>query len=198
MLLRSSSALVRSARPVAVAGAGRPAGFTLIELILVMSMLAIVLAVAAPSLSRFFRGRTLDSEAKRFLALTRYGQSRAVSEGLPMVLWIDAKQGRYGLQADSSYLEEDTRNQEFALGEDVQVEVQEPVVSFSLQPVFKGSPGVTAKLPKIRFLPDGYPDERSPRLVVFKQGEDGEIWIGQSANAWTYEIETNHVEIARR
>jgi hypothetical protein len=64
--------------------------------------------------------------------------------------------------------------------------------------VFKGSPGFTAKLPKIRFLPDGYPDERSPRLVIFKQGDDGEIWIGQSANAWTYEIETNHVQTARR
>jgi prepilin-type N-terminal cleavage/methylation domain-containing protein len=81
--------------------------FTLIELILVMTLLVIVLGVSAPSLSRFFRGRTLDSETKRFLALTRYGQSRAVSEGVPVVLWIDSKQGEYGLQADASYVEED-------------------------------------------------------------------------------------------
>ncbi len=62
--------------------------FTLIELILVMAMLAIVISVALPSLKGFFRGRNLDSEARRFLSLTRYGQSRAVSEGVPMVLWI--------------------------------------------------------------------------------------------------------------
>src|SRR5207249_2115896 len=55
--------------------------FTLIELILVMALLAIVLAVSAPALSTFFQGRTLDSEVRRFLSLTRYGQSRAVSEG---------------------------------------------------------------------------------------------------------------------
>src|SRR5689334_18148384 len=52
--------------------------FTLIELILVMALLAIVMAVSAPALSNFMRGRTLDSEARRFVSLTRYGQSRAV------------------------------------------------------------------------------------------------------------------------
>src|SRR5437667_3469223 len=60
--------------------------FTLIELILVMALLVIVMAVSAPALSNFFRGRTLDSEARCFMSLTRYGQSRAVSEGIPMVL----------------------------------------------------------------------------------------------------------------
>ena len=73
-------------------GAARPSNaFTLIELILVMAMLLIVLGIAFPSLKRFFRGRNLDSEARRFLSLTQYGQSRAVSEGFPMVLWIDAR-----------------------------------------------------------------------------------------------------------
>ena len=38
--------------------------FTLIELILVMALLVIVMAVSAPALSNFFRGRTLDSEAR--------------------------------------------------------------------------------------------------------------------------------------
>ena len=56
----------------------RSAGFTLIELILVMAMLLIVLSLTAPSLAVFFRGRALDSEARRFMTLTHYGQSRAV------------------------------------------------------------------------------------------------------------------------
>src|SRR5437763_109192 len=67
--------------------------FTLIELVLVMTILLIVFSVALPSLKGFFRGRNLDSEARRFLSLTRYGQSRAVSEGVSMVLWMDTRRG---------------------------------------------------------------------------------------------------------
>src|SRR5215831_89969 len=57
--------------------------FTLIELILVMAILTVAVAITAPALSNFFHGRSLDSEARRLLSLTRQGQSRAVSEGLP-------------------------------------------------------------------------------------------------------------------
>src|SRR5262245_50618644 len=88
---------IRSARPM------RRRAFTLIELILVMALLAIVLTVVGTSLGRFFRGRTLDSEARRLLSLTRYGQSRAVADGIPMVLWIDPDQHRYGLQAEYTF-----------------------------------------------------------------------------------------------
>src|ERR1035441_8861833 len=76
--------------------------FTLIELILVMALLTIVISLTAPKLSRFFHGRTLDSEARRLLALTRSGQSRAVSEGVPMDLWVDAELGMFGLEAEPS------------------------------------------------------------------------------------------------
>ena len=55
-------------------------GFTLIELILVMAIMLVVLAVASPALSNFFRGRTLDSEARKMLSMTRYGQERAVTQ----------------------------------------------------------------------------------------------------------------------
>src|SRR6266850_7624427 len=71
-------------------------GFTLIELILVMSLLIIAVGLSFPALQDFFRGRGLDSEARRFLSLVRYGQSRAVSEGIPMLLWVDAREGTYG------------------------------------------------------------------------------------------------------
>src|SRR5262245_32345834 len=83
--------------------------FTLIELILVMALLMIVAAVSFPSLRNFFQGRSLDSEARRFLSLTRYAQSRAISEGIPMVLWLDAREGTYGLQAETGYLDIDSK-----------------------------------------------------------------------------------------
>src|SRR5919112_30043 len=79
--------------------------FTLIELILVMAMLVIAIAVTFPSLQAFFRGRALESEGRRLLTLTRYAQSRAVSEGIPMTLWIDGHEGAYGLEAQNGYLD---------------------------------------------------------------------------------------------
>ena len=80
-----------------------------------MALLTIVISLTAPRLSRFFHGRTLDSEARRLLALTRSGQSRAVSEGLPMDLWVDPEQGSFGLEAEPSYETTDNNAVEFTL-----------------------------------------------------------------------------------
>src|SRR6266496_4510628 len=104
-------------------GCRRSQGFTLIELIVVMMLLAIVLAISAPSLSRFFRSRSLESEARRFMALTRHAQSRAVSEGVPMVLWVETKERWYGLNADKTFIENDPRAEQFNMDDTLQVEV---------------------------------------------------------------------------
>lgn len=177
-----------------LSGVGRP-GFTLIELILVMSILVIVLAVSSPSLSRFFRGRTLDSEAKRFLALTRYGQSRAVSEGVPAVLWIDAKLGAYGLKLDDSYVDQDTKELEYQVHTDLKVDVQQSAAAQKLGTVWKGRGGIGANLPKIRFTPDGFISLSSPEVVVFKQADQAEIWIAPDLNRVNYQIVTNQVQL---
>ena len=73
------------------------AAFTLIELIFVLALLAICATFVAASLGSFFRGRALNFEARRLLSLTHYGHTRAVSEGVPVVLWISAKDSTYGL-----------------------------------------------------------------------------------------------------
>src|ERR1700704_2983443 len=98
-MLRNESLTNRSPR---AARRGMRA-FTLIELILVMTILAIAVSFTAPALANFFRGRSIEYEARRLLALTRHGQSRAVSEGLPMELWVDSSKGAYGLEAEPSY-----------------------------------------------------------------------------------------------
>src|SRR5207248_10972163 len=109
--------------------------FTLIELVLVMTILLIVFSVALPSLKGFFRGRNLDSEARRFLSLTRYAQSRAVSEGVPMVLWIDTRRGAYGLQQQAGYTDGDSNAARFALSEELREEVQTPVGGMQPSPL---------------------------------------------------------------
>src|ERR1051325_1837454 len=84
--------------------AARPApGFTLVELILVMALLATLMALAAPSLSRSMRQRNLSQEATRFVALTESARDEAVSQGVPMVVWIDPVGGRFGMGPKTGY-----------------------------------------------------------------------------------------------
>jgi len=164
--------------------------FTLIELMLVMAMLIIVLAVAFPSLSNFFHGRDLDSEARRFFALTRYGQSRAISEGVPMILWIDAQQGLYGLEAQAGYTDDDSKAVEFEVDDELQMEVQLPAVTAQSGTVRKTVSGL-GNLPMIRFQPDGFIGEASPESISFHQTSDGAIWITQNSNRLSYAIQAH-------
>jgi type IV fimbrial biogenesis protein FimT len=164
--------------------------FTLIELILVMALLVIVLGVAFPSLKNFFHGRTLDSEARRFLSMTRYGQSRAVSEGVPMILWIDTKQGIYGLETAPGFSDEDAKAVQFALDKDLQVDVSTPTVATTTLGRMSENSGRAANFPTIRFSPDGFISESSPDRIVIREGTDYAVWIAQSPSRMNYEIQT--------
>ena len=145
-----------------------------------MAMLAIVIAVAAPSLSRFFKGRTLDSEARRFYSLTRYAQSRAASEGVPMNLWIDTANRTYGLEREPGYAEIDENAVSYEIAGDLEMEVENSLL--------RSTPSTTLRLPMIRFLPDGSISEQSVISVVFHQGEENALWITQARNGLNYEI----------
>src|ERR1035437_813169 len=175
-------------------------GFTLIELILVMALLTIVISLTAPKLSRFFRGRTRGWEARRLLALTRSGQSRAVSEGMPMDLWVDAQQGAFGLQAEASYDTSDPKAVDFTLDSGLQLEVVNktvaaPVNTVTMNQAQRASTAsvprvnlVHANLPTIRFLPDGSIGEASPQSLHLSSSDGGSLWLAQARDGVNYEI----------
>ena len=175
-----------------------PRGFTLIELILVMALLTIVISLTAPKLSRFFHGRTLDSEARRLLALTRSGQSRAVSEGMPMDLWVDAEQGKFGLEAEPSYETTDSKAVDFTLDGGLQLAVVAKTVvapAITMNRAQQASTAsvprvnlVHATLPTIRFLPDGSIAESSPQMLHLTSSDSGSLWLALSRDAASYEI----------
>jgi type II secretion system protein H len=181
-----------------------PRAFTLIELLLVMALLLIVLAVSFPSLRGFFRGRHLDHEARRFLSLTRYAQSRAVSEGYPMVLWIDAKQRAYGMQAQTGYLDEDDKSVEYEIHETLELEVTRPLLVRVTATQRNESASVAGSLPTIRFTPDGFYTDSSLERIVIRQGsetkdrDEDEVVIAKSENRLGYEIQTSNEQITRR
>lgn len=195
----------------------RPAGFTLIELILVMAMLVVVLALVAPSLGNFFRGRAVDSEARRFLSLTRYAESRAVSEGIPMLLWLNPEQRAYGLVAEFTYAPQDPRALEYAIDRDVRMEVttttatttarrlQDPMLP-ARQQALSVRFGRNASV--IRYQADGFISEGAPEVIGFgpepregqpaKPGPAAYTWVARTLDGLRYSIPTNQLAYARR
>lgn len=201
--------MLRSIQTFASAGKrGRSAAFTLVELVLVMSMLVVILALVAPSLGRFFKGRSLDSEARRLVTLTHYAQSRAVSEGIPMMLWISPDDHAYGLEAEYSYNNRDDRAVYYELNKDLEVEIERVA---PLQMDAQARQAQTSRFGRnatvMRFTPDGFISETSPQNLWLRQRQENrraqvapadEIWIGQTLDRLKYAIQTNELAIARR
>jgi Tfp pilus assembly protein FimT len=163
------------------------------ELILVMTVLTIAASITAPALANFFRGRSLDHEARRLLSLIRQGQSRAVSEGLPMDLWIDAQQGSYGLEAEPSYEVTDSKAVSFTLDREMQLQVSNLTstsgfLSPNLQNQNSTRKSSHPNLPSIRFLPDGSIAENSPQALQLTGSEGRSIWVALSRNGLGYEL----------
>ncbi|MHB8520841.1 MAG: prepilin-type N-terminal cleavage/methylation domain-containing protein [Limisphaerales bacterium] len=169
----------------------RSRGFTLIELILVMTLLLILFSVTLPSFKSFFHGRDVDSEARRFVALTRYGQSRAISEGLPMMLWVNRLEGTYGLRAQNGFAPDNGQSPMRQTDSSVTVDTITFKVADKLR--FEPAPDdlVRGPLASIRFAPDGSVDESSPRSVIIRQEDGEEVAIVQSENRLNYEISQN-------
>ena len=169
-----------------------------------MALLTIVISLTAPSLSRFFRGRTLDSEARRLLALTRSGQSRAVSEGIPMDLWVDLAQGAFGLEAEPSFDTSDSKAVEFTFDSGLKMEIVNkavlapmPTMNRSRQATTTGTASLPrvvlarSGLPTIRFLPDGSIGESSPQMLRLTSAEGSSLWLAQSRDGFSYEIRSS-------
>jgi type II secretion system protein H len=157
----------------------RRGAFTLIELIFVLALLVIITSIAVPRMSGFIRGRALDSESRQLMALMHAAQSRAVSEGMPMMLWIDASAGQYGLVAETSGKEGDAKAETLTLDGTLKIAA------------LNAGTGVSTTLgnrPAIRFLADGTVDEGSPQTVQLADQDGFGRWLVEAPNRTGYEI----------
>ena len=181
---------VMSAR---LAAGARTAGFTLIELILVLALLVIITSLAIPPMARFIRGRALDSEAERFLALAHAAQSRAVSEGQTVLLWVDAQQGAYGTVEETPATGGDPKAETLHLDTTLQIAVlaNGAATGATGRPAGQAA-GKTASpaknLPAIRFLADGTVDEDSALTLQLTDADGFRRLLVASANHTAYEI----------
>ena len=156
--------------------------FTLIELILVMILLLGAVALVTPKLAGFFNGRKVDSEARRILSLTRYGQNRAVAEGIPMVLWINSQAGSYGLRQENGYADSDPKQITYTVAEDVKISFDRGT---SKPPIGNQTTG-------IHFSPDGTVNTTtSVRGISVQEGKSPAQWVVPSSTWMVYEIRSN-------
>jgi prepilin-type N-terminal cleavage/methylation domain-containing protein len=86
-------------------------GFTLLELILVMVLLAVVAGIAAPSLRGFLHGRAEVNAASQMLALGQYARTQAIGAGQLYRLNVDALSGTYWLTIRRGQLDQDLSNE---------------------------------------------------------------------------------------
>jgi len=155
------------------------AAFTLIELILVLALLVIMTSLAVPPMAKFIRGRALDSEAMRLMALMHAAQSRAVSEGAPMMFWVDEKGGAYGVSAETSGQNGDAKAEQLTL---------DSVVAIAVANLGTGSPTTFNNLPAIKFMPDGTIDEDSPQTLVLTDADGFSRQLTETKARTGYEV----------
>lgn len=173
-------------RPRFRRGRRHAGGFTLVELIVVMVLLLIVASLVTPRMSSFFRGRALNHEARRLLSLIDYGQSRAVAEGLPVVLWIDVADAKYGLEIQPGYSVDDERAVDYETDPLVTIDIPGAETPVSEQD--DEQLGLPENRVFIRFTPDGFIDEGSVAKIILRLGDQAALEIGPTENRLRYEI----------
>ncbi|MEN6627042.1 MAG: hypothetical protein ABFD69_12525 [Candidatus Sumerlaeia bacterium] len=150
------------------------AGLTLIELILVMGLLATILAVASPSLGRFFAGRNMVEESRRVYALVRYGRNVAIERSVLAEVWFDPQTGRYGLTATASAGQANEQPIEWQLGEKLRFETDAPL----------DDQGRVV----IRYWPDGTLDEESPEMIGVREESGQGLDLFRRADGFGYDL----------
>ncbi|MBL9199381.1 MAG: GspH/FimT family pseudopilin [Opitutaceae bacterium] len=152
-----------------------------------MLLLAIAAMFVAPNMASFIRGRSLNFEARRMLSLTHHAQSRAVSEGQPVLLWFNPANSTYGIERLGGYASGEDRPLSFTA---------DPGVTFSAPTTETQTAseqndealGLPEGLPVIRFNPDGFFDEVSARRILLQQGTEHALELAQKDDLLGYEI----------
>jgi type II secretion system protein H len=151
------------------------AGFTLIELIVVMGLLAVAAAMAVPLLAGSSRQRTVNDEAARFIALVEYCRDEAVSQGVQMTVWIDPKGQALGVEPKTGYDGADERTREYQTN---------PEVTFQTDKIKKSGRTLIA----VECAPDGSLSSSSVESIRVVDRHDSAADIVRTLDGWGYEI----------
>ena len=146
-----------------------------------MALLVTLLALAVPSLSRSLRQRNLEQEASRLLALTEYGRDESAARGVPVTVWLNPDDGRFGAEVKKGFDADAMRPKEYTLnGADLRFDPPEGGIASSVQ----GHGFNVAE-----FAPDGTLDPASVATVrITDAARHSAISLAQTADGYGYQI----------
>jgi type II secretion system protein H len=149
--------------------------FTLVELVIVMSLLALVAALAVPLLSGSTRQRTLNDEAMRFLSLVEYCRNEAISQGVQMTVWIDPQGQNLGVEPRTGYDGADSRTREYRT---------HPDVTFQTDKIKKSGTTLIA----VECSPDGALSTTSVETIRLVDKHNSVVTVSRTLDGLGYEI----------
>jgi prepilin-type N-terminal cleavage/methylation domain-containing protein len=150
--------------------------FTLLELIIVMAVLTVMMAIAAPSLSSSLRAHNLEQAGAQLLALTEYGRDEAISQGIPMDVWLNPANGQYGVNAKAGFPGDATRDKRYTLATDLHFDTTAAAVPSGHQ------------LNAAEFEPDGTLDPSSNAVMRIVDRTGAGVSVTQTADGFGYEV----------
>jgi type II secretion system protein H len=149
----------------------RPSGFTLIELMLVLTIMAVMSAAIAPTLRGFIRGKRLPETAKLFSSSIRYCRSTAVHRSVRTRLIFETKTGRIRMEAESSAFTEPGVFVEIPQPSSLQEMLDQHVSEIQVKQMTTLGP---EDVERLEFLPSGTvlgPEGRVTDTFIYLKGE---------------------------
>ena len=133
-------------------------------------------------------------------------RSRAITEGRPVLLWLESGTGTYGLERADAGRSGDPQAQEFTPDDNVRVSfdrsqrligqtpngVPAPMVLPGQSGLRRSAAGMatTRQGPSIRWAPDGTIDEDSPNAIRVEDAAGAVLWLVEASDRRRYEIRT--------
>ena len=147
----------------------RPRGFTILEVLLTVTIIALLGVLAGYRFYRVLEYTDLDSTAQRLLCMARYGRLLAAEHHRPSVLHLDMDQGRYWLTSRGI--------------ETVQVGEFEPPVEQVVDDVYIRPGRLPGKLRFIKAQVEGQgPQSRGPVAIEFRPDGSAQAALIQIAS----------------
>ena len=119
-------------RMAAAGRSPRPGGFTMLELTLVLAILALILALAAPRFRGFAASREVHDTAASIVTLIKWARMQAIDEGRLFRLYVDMDLQEYwaaGQEGSAFVHPRVSMGQRFFLPEGVTLRWQDPELS---------------------------------------------------------------------